>query len=746
MVNHNTKIYYAKSPNASGRQMTVREHLAAVSVMAGQFGASVGLEQEATLAGLLHDFGKYSEAFEEVLKGTRSHVDHAICGAALLHCKTMGRKTYHPVVTVVNGHHDGLIDRNMLVEKLNKSVSSSERLEANAGKDAALCGKDAYEAAYTIFQQDFPAWAVKLQPCPLPPLQDMLRTRMLYSCLVDADYTVSARDDAPDNIASAESPTLDAAALLEQLYAHCQHLREESQSDPALNGLRDEVFAQCGDMGDGPEGLYTLTSPTGTGKTLAMLHFALRHCLHTGKKRIIVVLPFLTLTEQNARTYRSIVGNVLEDHSQSHPDDQARVFTARWNVPLIITTSVKFFESLFASQPGDCRKLHHIANSVILFDEAQTLPNELLSATLDAVKELCARYHCTMVFSTATQPAFQAVTDWKPTEILPGHARLFDQLRRTTVTWRLDEKTPLADIAREMLQQRSACAIVNLRDHARVLFSLLREACGSDEGLFFLTTDLCPAHRIHVVEDIRARQSSGLPCLVVATQCIEAGIDLDFDAMYRALAPLESIVQAAGRCNRNGRRSVPGEVVVFEPDEEGRLYPDRWYEHAAMTVKRLHHEQPIDIHAPGDMQRYYTLLYRQRQDKTKLTQAIACMDYQEVDREYRLISTNGYQVMVPYEGQLALFRRLRAEICEHGLSPALLREAAPITVSVFPNKLDPLCDIAERLNYAPRRGQQPQPSDVFILRPQHTGAYTPLTGLTLESKAAENRPASDFLW
>ena len=165
-----------------------------------------------------------------------------------------------------------------------------------------------------------------------------------------------------------------------------------------------------------------------------------------------------------------------------------------------------------------------------------------------------------------------------------------------------------------------------------------------------------------------------------------------------------------------------------------------------MTVKRLHHERPIDIHNPADMQRYYTALYRHRQDKPKLTQAIACMDYPEVDRQYRLISTKGYQVIVPYEGQLALFRRLRAEICEHGLSLALLREAAPITVSVFPNKLDPLCDMAERLNYAARRGQQPQQSDVFILRPQHTGAYSPLTGLTLENKAAENRPASDFLW
>lgn len=166
-----------------------------------------------------------------------------------------------------------------------------------------------------------------------------------------------------------------------------------------------------------------------------------------------------------------------------------------------------------------------------------------------------------MVFSTATQPTFQAVTDWNPTEILPGHARLFDQLHRTMVTWRLDEKTPLADIAREMLQQRNACAIVNLRDHARVLFRLFREACGSNEGLFFLTPDPCPAHRIHVVEDIRARKSSGLPCLVVATQCIEAGIDLDFDAMYRALAPWRALC----------RPPVAATATAADP------FPEKWW-------------------------------------------------------------------------------------------------------------------------------------------------------------------------
>ena len=254
-------------------------------------------------------------------------------------------------------------------------------------------------------------------------------------------------------------------------------------------------------------------------------------------------------TEQSEKEYCKIVPNILVDHSQKNLPKEIRELASRWDAPMIITTSVKFFESLFADKPGDCRKLHSIANSVVVFDEARSLPTELAPATVKAVNALCKRYNCSMVFSTATQPSFDALpdTEWKPVEIIPENKKLYDQMRRVHVEWRLykngerlnNRRTSLEQIADEMASETSVCTIVNLRRHARKLFDELKGRCDSDEEVFLLTTDLCPAHRLAVVEEIKERLKSEpqKPCRVVATQCIEAGVDLDFNVMYRALEP-----------------------------------------------------------------------------------------------------------------------------------------------------------------------------------------------------------------
>lgn len=292
----------------------------------------------------------------------------------------------------------------------------------------------------------------------------MLYTRMLFSCLVDADYTASAMNDESTYLDHAEDDYFAPQTLLEKLYAYRNDIKQHSTADQALNSYRDQVFEQCGKMGSEPEGLYTLTAPTGTGKTLALLHFALRHCLKHGKKRIIIVLPFLTLAEQSAKTYSQIIPNVLIDHSQSNLPESARELAARWSSPVIITTSVRFFESLFSDRPAVCRKPHNIANSVVIFDEAQSLPADLTSATLRAVNELCGRYHTTVVFSTATQPDFSARKGlaWAPREIFPENKKVFATLQRVEVEWRIGAETPLETIAEEMSRCDSVCVIVNL--------------------------------------------------------------------------------------------------------------------------------------------------------------------------------------------------------------------------------------------------------------------------------------------
>ena len=563
---------------------------------------------------------------------------------------------------------------------------------------------------------------------PASELESMLYTRMLLSCLVDADYTVSAMNDDSTYLDHAEDSCFDPQMLLKKLHACRDHIRRTSAADKTLNLYRDRVFDQCGKMGDEPEGLYTLTAPTGTGKTLALLHFALRHCLMHGRKRIILVLPFLTLAEEITDTYSKIIPNVLVDHSQSDLPESARALAARWSAPVVITTSVRFFEALFSDRPAVCRKLHNIAGSVVIFDEAQSLPAGLISATLRAVKELCSRYHTTMVFSTATQPDFAARNDldWSPREILPEHRKLFEALQRADVEWRLEHETPLEAIANEMSGRGSVCTIVNLRRHARQIAAALFRLCPEDT-VFFLTTDLCPAHRSRQIEIIRQRLKQKLPCRVVATQCIETGVDLDFETLYRALAPLDAIIQAAGRCNRNGCGPM-GRVVVFRPEDCRMPYPDDWYNNAAVTVQEMN--PPFSIHDLQNIREYYRRLFAGTADKPELTKVINARDFAQTAAHYKLISSAGAQVIVPYAGKWKLYEKIAEQLRRHGVTDALLKQAAPITLTCFAKEL-PVH--AEEIPFA-RRGrrqfsEQTADSNIYLLLPQYENLYSEQLGL-----------------
>lgn len=744
--------YYAKSKLSDGSQPTVREHLEAVSSLAAQFGKTIGMESEAELAGLYHDFGKYSNAFQDVLQGTRQGVDHAFPGAVLLWKQHKNKRAIAPLVEAVNGHHNGLKSCAMLQPYFN--ANQAEAVRCNGSKTASLCGKE-YQTAWDAFVKDFPNG----QPLKKPHLADakdtedqftmnlegMLYTRLLFSCLVDADYSVSASDENPEYLSASEDNSFDPQEAFVRLNDYRNTLIDNSNAAETVNRIREQLYHQCGEMGKTATGLFTLTAPTGTGKTLALLHFALQHCIASQKKRIIVVLPFLSLTEQTAEIYRRIIPNLLEDHSQSNLDDTQRQFAARWSAPVIITTSVKFFETLFSSTPGDCRKLHNIADSVILFDEAQSLPTDLTVSSLRAVNLLCEKYNTSMVFSTATQPAFEAIPNlsWNPTEIMPENAKMYSSLKRTRVLWQIKKPIPLSEIAQKMAAQENVCTIVNLRRHATKLFEELT-LHDNPESCFLLTTDLCAAHRSKVIAEIRHRQKEGLPCRVVATQCIEAGVDLDFHELFRALAPLESIIQAAGRCNRNGTLTNGGVVTVFEPEEKGRLYPGDWYEKAALTVKFIASDHPIDINDPREINNYYCHIFKEHKEKQALVEAICDKDYATVEQEYRLIEDRGVQVIVPYAGEIALYQSVRDEAIRKGVSPSLLKRSAGITVSVpFGKQAEKLEQYAERLPYS--RGARPQEegmnySNVFLL-PPNSSFYRQKEGLQLPANAQQ-----DCLW
>lgn len=736
------KEYYAKS----NPLILNKDHLAEVGKLAERYGEEIGRKEEAGVAGRLHDFGKYSDRFQGVLLGTHHGIDHAVGGAVYLYLrKNKARVRYTAVIESILGHHDGL--RSM--DELDAMWQAENYAACLTQKEPALSTKEEYLNAKKVFgTYHFPEFSAPELPGPAfhYPVEAMLDTRMLFSCLVDADYTISALEKNPEYLKESVGQALDAEASLRTLFQHMEKLRKNSTAKESLNRLREQVFTTCGEMGERCEpGLFRLTAPTGVGKTMAMLHFALRHCQTHGLRRIIVVLPFLTLAEQTEEEYKELIPGLLVDHSQKDLPEAVRELAARWDAPLVITTSVRFFESLFSDRPTACRKLHHIANSVVLFDEAQSLPAQLAPATLRAVNRLCERYHCTMLFSTATQPEFGALPPlqkgnksvWEPIELLPDHADLYHQMHRVNAVWCLEKDTLLADIAEEMAQQSSVCAIVNLRRHARTLFQQLSEACGGEkESLFLLSTDLCPAHRLEVVETIKKRLKQGQPCRVVATQCIEAGVDLDFDAMYRALAPLEAIIQAAGRCNRNGRLPNGGQLTIFIPDEVGNLYPGGEYERAANVVKDLWSKtrRGLDLDDPALIAEYYALLFAGSKEDLALKQALTQKNYPAVREAYQLIRQQGIQVIVPW-GKPENFQAIAKEALDHGLSGELLRKAAPITVSCF--ERDWVEQHATPLYYINRRYGQKTESGYYVLNTGHEDAYDAVTGLNIQSELSD---------
>lgn len=399
------KIYFAKSKLPNGKQPTVKEHTDLVADYAERFGEPLGIATEARLVGQFHDFGKYGDDFQDMLNGANENVDHAVCGAAYINY-VVDRKLrtsypkpllYCSLIEAINGHHDGLrhLDREMTLA-LEKNMTS-ESISLNAGKHSALSGQEQYAEALKAFRRDHPNKNYKLPSFKSGntesrnALQYMLFTRMLFSCLVDADHSVSAYERDEEYFRKTDGAAFDAMEYTKRLYSYRAETFKASNSDEELNNIRNDIFEICGRCGaERAEGLFTLTAPTGTGKTLALLHFALKHCMATGKKRIVIVLPFLTLAEQNTAIYEKIIPDVLVDHSLRDMDDEEKELAARWSSPFIITTSVRFFEALFAHRPSDCRKLHNIANSVVIFDEAQSLPNEITRTTLQAVNELCA--------------------------------------------------------------------------------------------------------------------------------------------------------------------------------------------------------------------------------------------------------------------------------------------------------------------------------------------------------------------
>jgi len=739
------KVYFAHSGNESGEWDPLANHLGEVADRARRFAAAFDCGDSAHVAGLLHDLGKYGDLFQRRLEGKESGLDHWTAGASV--CLESFRQLGIYPALAIQGHHLGLQwwETDELRRLARSEVPEGRRLtEGNPG----------------ILVERFRGDGLKLPeaisgpPCDSKSVSAMLDVRMVFSALVDADYLATEQHFQPEAARMREP----AAALRPEeaeaaLSRHLEKLAVEGGSSPEVRRMRRDLLDACRAAGEAESGLFTLTAPTGTGKTLSTLAFALRHARRHGMRRIVVVLPFLSIIEQTARVYREALAEVaqgeemerylLEHHSLALEDIRGEgegvrlraMLAENWDLPIVITTSVRLLESLFSNSPAACRKLHRLARSVVIFDEVQTLPVKIVVPTLAALSHLSARYGTSVVFSTATQPAFGHLNGrtrefcsggWRPREIVPEELGLFVRAQRVRISWpKSGERMSWEELARRFQGLDPALCIVNLKKQAREFFHLLRLRWGSD--VFHLSTAMCPRHRAAVLAEVSARLKDKRRCALVATQCVEAGVDLDFPAVFRALGPLDSIAQAAGRCNRNGAMTE-GNLSVFIP-EDPRYPPGAYKQAAELTAVLLQDSRGLSIDNPADFEKYFRALYDiAKLEHGPLVDAIKTKHFVETWRHYRVIDEDTVNVLVAYE--LDAYSALADEARAKGLSRDWVRRARPHAVGCFRREVEN--GHVEPVWVRARAGKQIESGDWFIyLHDQH---YDSDAGLSIPEK------------
>lgn len=593
---------------AGWRFQSLEDHLRGVARRAGEFGAAFGSADWAYLAGLYHDVGKCHPRFQGYLRASSGYqpdagsaakgFDHAITGASL------AIERFEPVgkllAYVIAGHHAGLAD---WVSADAPAGSLSIRLRDRAGQLAESLRTGALPT-------DVVGAAAPMTPAPVRSEEAMhLWARMLFSCVVDAD-SLDAEAFANPNAEAVRAGWSSLADLERNLVTKLAAL----SSDGLLNALRTEVREQAMRHAEDAPGIFSLTVPTGGGKTLTSLAFALAHARAHGLRRVIYAIPYLSIIEQTAQVFRDALGtDVLEHHSSIDVDDtdwRSALAAENWDAPVVVTTTVQLFESLYASKRSRCRKLHNLAGSVIVLDEAQLLPTDYLEPILSALRVLVEGFGVTVVLCTATQPAlgdhqrpsgarFTGLSDVR--ELVDDPLDLVRQLERVTIEWPPDPAVPIpwTEVAGELAAEHQVLCVVNRRADARTLAALV-------PGAQQLTALMCAEHRSDVLTDIQRRLGAGEIVRVVSTQLVEAGVDIDFPVVWRAMAGLDSVAQSAGRCNREGRLER-GRVRVFVPPRPSPI--GHLLRGETATRSLLAATGGIGLLAPDGYRRYFELLY-----------------------------------------------------------------------------------------------------------------------------------------
>lgn len=689
---HPARLIAHVDPDDAGRTELLSEHVTAVRQIAERFGRRFGCGVLSGFLGGSHDFGKAAPDVQDYLwsaagdcseedegkdqEPRRKHgPDHSSAGGQYAAKSLPGLGLLLAYATA--GHHAGMPDG------IGSSASSLENRLRKILPDWESAARK--ELPADLFECDLAA--IGREALPFVSNGDgyslAFLTRMLFSCLVDADFLATERfmdgnrADERDSIAGR-----DFVSLKEKLEDHFRKLSAKvtalGTADSAVNVIRDEVRKDCIAAASLPPGLFTLTVPTGGGKTLSSMAFALHHAAERDLDRVIYVIPYTSIIEQNANVFRSVFGDevVLEHHGNvdyESGDFRIRLLAENWDAPIIVTTSVQFFESLHSNRSSACRKLHNLAHSVIILDEAQSLPIDLLRPCLRSLDELVRHYGTSVVLCTATQPAVLAGQLAKGgltggpegcREIIPAGRKLHERLLRVTAE-RIPDKISDAELLELVADHSSALVVVNTRRHARALFEAASVRF-PDHPVFHLSAQMCPQHRTDILNLVKELLRLGKPCLLISTQLIEAGVDIDFPCVFREMAGADSLAQAAGRCNREGRLPELGRVFFFESSENHS--PPGFLATASAKGSEVLalDEFADDLLSPELVTRYFELLYRFYSDDKQgldrlsvLSELIPssmpkCHDdflvykFRTLGETFHLISEPSISVLVPY--------------------------------------------------------------------------------------------------
>lgn len=632
-------MYFAHSENARGEKHSLKDHLESTAKAVQSFAPSKDLEQLFYLTGLLHDVGKFQAGFQKYLECGKPKTPHAGIGAFI--AKTFAKQHVH-LQFAIQGHHAGMPDNqgrkdnNEFYGEQDQTVSELIRhFEENIQELPAL----------DISSQPFAQKDLLLSECA---------TRFLFSALTDADWLDTERHFSHEKSNMRVSQTLNYDVLIEALEKKFEKLPTAGKINSLRTKARNEVAARFSES----SGFFSLQLPTGLGKTLTSMYWALLHARHNKLKRIIIVLPYINIIDQTALILKNIFNEdcVLEHHSGTIEDDEEyaretfdkkpgsskQLACENWDAPIIVTTSVQFFESLFSNRPFKCRKNHNIAESVVIFDEIQTLPKEYAEPTITMLKNIAALTNTSFLFCTATQPAFSKREGFDGIEsiasLISNPSIFFDATRRVEYKLLKKLKPVTLDVVQEKLskEKESYLIIVNTKSIASDLFRRIA-TFGTHERCYHLSTAMCPHHRKKKIAEMIEDLEHDRRIAVISTQLVEAGVDLDFPVVYRAIAPLDAVIQAAGRCNRNGKQNK-GKVVLF--DLEDHRMPDATYRSCANFSKGIIQDDPETLHYADSFAQYYEQVINLfvDADKYKIREERKGFNFKTVNEQYRIIN------------------------------------------------------------------------------------------------------------